>query len=193
MEFSIYVCMNLIKMSCWFNHHFGSLVHLPSSLWCIFSHAFPSKPRVCIGFQEMHLFHFLCVRTLHAPSLACCAGHTLATNKDILLFSTHNCCQGDTVWATAGTPRPNGLRSSLDLLPGRYPDMLASPTVSQWPKYLYYFSNFASGWPLPKLLPSSKVFYLNPQPLRDPSCYRAPNIPSQPTASMDPSYYRAWT
>jgi len=31
-DFSIYVCMNLIEMCCWFNHHFGLLVHLPSSL-----------------------------------------------------------------------------------------------------------------------------------------------------------------
>lgn len=32
MDISIYLCMNLIEMCCWFNDHFGSLVHLPSSL-----------------------------------------------------------------------------------------------------------------------------------------------------------------
>ena len=127
---SIYVCMNLVEMRCWFNHHFGSLVHLPSNLWCIFSHVFPSKPRVSTGFQGAHLFHFPCVRTLHAPYLDCCVSHTLATNKDILLSSMRNRSQGDTVWPTARTSTPNGLRSSWDFLLRRSSDMLASPAPS---------------------------------------------------------------
>jgi len=91
---------------------------------------FPFKPRVSIGFQGVHSFNFSCVRTLHVPSLACYAGHTLATNKDILLASTHNYGQGDTIRSTIGTATPNGLRSSWDFLPGRSPDMLAGPTPS---------------------------------------------------------------
>lgn len=121
---SIYVCVNLIDMCCWFNHHFGLLVHLASSLWCIFARVFPSKLCISTGFQGVHLFHFPCVRTIHAPSLACCAGHALATNKDILLASTHNHGQENIARPIIGTHTPNGLRSSWDFLPGRSPDML---------------------------------------------------------------------
>lgn len=71
-----------------------------------------------------------CVRTFHAPSLTCCKCHTLDTNKDISLISTHNHGQGDTVLPTARTPPPNSLRSSSDFLPGRSPNMLASPALS---------------------------------------------------------------
>ena len=117
-------------MRYWFNHHFGLLVHFPSSLWCIFARVFPSKLHVSIGFQGAHSFHLPCVRTLHAPSLACCARHTLATNKDILFGFVRNRGQGDTVWPTTWIPTPNGLRSSWDFLPGRSLDILAGPTPS---------------------------------------------------------------
>lgn len=111
---SMYVCMNLVEMCCWFNHHFGLLVHFPSILWCIFAHVLTSKLRVYTCFQGVHSFHLPCVRTLHAPSLACYAGHTLSTNKDILLASVRNCGQvimynpllgllQQTVWGLVGT------------------------------------------------------------------------------------------
>jgi len=117
-------------MCCWFNYHYGSLVSLTSSWWGIFAHLFPSNLHVSIGFQGVHLFHLPCVRTLHAPSLACRASHTLATNKEILLAFVCNRGQGDTVWPIARTPTPNGLRSSWDFLPRRSLDILAGPVPS---------------------------------------------------------------
>ena len=132
-------------MCCWFNHHFALLVHLPSSLWCIFSHVFPSKPHVSIGFQGAHSFHLPFVRTIHAPSLACYACYTLSTNKDISFASTCNHSQGDTIPPIAGTPTPNGLRSSWEFLLGRSPDMLVGPTLSTF--------IVLEGWPYEKLHP----------------------------------------
>jgi len=92
---------------------------------------FPSNPCAFIGFQGVHSPHFLCVRTVHSPSLDCCTCHTLATNKDILLVSAQDHSQGDIVGPTVRTPTTNGLRSSWDLLPGGSPDMLAglSPSI----------------------------------------------------------------
>ncbi len=78
----------------------------------------------------MHSFPISCVRTLHIPSLACFAGHTLTTNKEILLTSTCNHGQGYIVRPTVGTPPPNGFRSSWEFLLRRSPDMLAGPTLS---------------------------------------------------------------
>jgi len=75
---SIYVCMNLIVMCCWFNHHFGLLVSLPSSLWCIFARVFPSScvfPQVSRGcthspFRVLEPFmHLLWLTTLVTPLL----------------------------------------------------------------------------------------------------------------------------
>lgn len=117
-------------MCCWFNHQFVLLVHLPSSLWCIFTRVLPSKPCVSTSFQGAHPPHLPCVRTIHAPSLACYKSHTLSTNKDILLMSACNCSQVDTVWPSSGTPTPNGLRSSWDFLQRRSPDMLVGPVWS---------------------------------------------------------------
>jgi len=126
----IYVCMNLTVMCHWFNYHFGLLVNLPSSLWCIFSCVFPSKLCVYTSFQGTHSFHLRYVGTIHEPSLACCTCHTLSTNKDISLASSYKHDQDDTVQPTVGTPTPNGLRSSWDFLSQRSLDMLAGPTMS---------------------------------------------------------------
>lgn len=128
------VCMNLIEMCCWFNNHFGSSIHLPPNLWCIFVHVFPSNTCVSRGFQGAHLFHFPCVRTLHAPSLAWCAGHTLATNKDILLSFARNHVQGNTLQPTTGNPTPNGLRYIWYFLQGRSLDMLVG-SIPSTPSY----------------------------------------------------------
>ena len=122
--------MNLIETCCWFKHHFGLLAYCISSLWCIFTRVFPLNPCAFIGFQGAHSPHFPCVRTIHAPSLACYTCHTFATNSDILLVSVCNHGQGDIVQPSAGTPTPNSLRSSWDFLPGRSPDMLAGPARS---------------------------------------------------------------
>ena len=130
----------LLKCADWFNHHFGLLANLLSRLWFIFACVFPSKLRAIIGFQGAHSPHSPCVRTVHAHSLSCCSSHTLATNKDILLASTHNRGQGDIVWPIAGTPTPNGLRSCWDFLPGRSLDMLTSPTASTEGKVWYSLS-----------------------------------------------------
>jgi len=78
-----------------------------------------------------------CVITLHTPSLTCCACHTLATNKYILLTFACNSGRVDTVRPTARTVATNGLRSSWYFLPRRSPDMLAGPTLSIGPHYIY--------------------------------------------------------
>jgi len=46
----------------------------------------------------------VCVRTAHAPYLAYCNCHTLATNKEILLASMQNRVQGITIQPTTRTP-----------------------------------------------------------------------------------------
>ena len=120
--------MNIPKICCCFNHRFGLLANFLSSFWCIFARVFPSKLRVYTCFQGVHPFHLPCVRTIHAPSLAYCACHILATNKDILLTSMRNRSQGNTVLPLFGSPTPNDLRSSWDFLLGRSPNMLVGPT-----------------------------------------------------------------
>jgi len=85
---------------------------------------FPSDPRAITGFQGVHSSHFLCVKTVHAPSLTCFSYHTLATNRDILPASMRNHGQGDTVQPIARTPTPNNMRSNWDLLLGRSPEMM---------------------------------------------------------------------
>lgn len=120
----------LLKCVDWFNHHFWLLSNFLSSLWCIFANVFPSKPYIITGFQGAHSPHSPCVRTVHGTSLSCHNCNTLATNMDILLSSVRNCGQGNTIWPTAGTPTPNGLRSTWDFLLGRSPNMLVGPTLS---------------------------------------------------------------
>ena len=129
-SYFMYMRMNLTKISCWFNHHFGLLAYLPSILRCIFSRVFPFWLYAFTCFQGAHSPHPPCVRTAHEPSLNCCMCHTLATNKDILLASMKNCGQGDTIQPTIGTPRPNGLRSSWDFLPGRSREMFVGLALS---------------------------------------------------------------
>ena len=57
-------------------------------------------------------------------SLDSLQGHTLASNKVIILTSTHYINQGNNVLLSVGTPTPNSLRSSWDFLPRRSIDML---------------------------------------------------------------------
>lgn len=117
-------------MCCWFKHHFRLLAHLLFISWCILARVFPSKLHDFVSFKGEHVPHFPCVRTIHAPSFACCICHTVSTNKDILLAFVRNCSQGNTIRPTAATPTTNGMRSSWDLLPGRSPDTLAGPSPS---------------------------------------------------------------
>ena len=115
----------LLQMCCWFNHHFGFLAYILSSLWCIFTHVFPSQLSTNTGCQGAHSSQPTCVRTFHSPSLTHYSGHTLATNRVILLASVRHRGQGITIRPTAGTPTPNSLRSNWDFLPRRSPHMLA--------------------------------------------------------------------
>jgi len=117
-------------MCCLFNYHFGLLVHLPPSLWCIFARVFSLKLHVYTNFEGVHSFHLQCVRTNHAPSLSFYACHTLAAHKDISLSSVHNRGQHDTTRPIVWIPTANDLMSNWDFLPGRSPDMLAGPTLS---------------------------------------------------------------
>lgn len=104
-----------------FNHHFGFSGYLLSSLWCIFTHVFPSHLSTITGYQGVHSSQTTCVRTSHAPFLTHYSGHMLATDKVILLSSMQNHGPGITIRPTTRTPTPNGLRSNWNLLPGRSP------------------------------------------------------------------------
>lgn len=97
-------------------------------------------------FQAAYYFRIL-RGTLHFPlhvleppciSLESLQGHTLAPDKVITFTSAHYRSQGITLLPIAGTPTPNGLRSSSDFLPGRSPNMLAGPTLSTGPLFLIY-------------------------------------------------------
>jgi len=57
-------------------------------------------------------------------------GNTLSSDKDITLTSVCYHSQGIALLSTAGTPTPNGLRSSWGLQPRRSPDVLVAPTPS---------------------------------------------------------------
>lgn len=63
-------------------------------------------------------------------SLDSLQGHTLSFDKYVTLTYMHYHNQGIALLPTAGTPTPNSLRSSWDLLPGRSTNMLASSTLS---------------------------------------------------------------
>ncbi len=120
-EYYVWVCKNISKMCCWFDHRIGFPANLLSSLWCIFASVFPSHPSTITGCQGAHSSQPTCVRTYHAPSLTHRSYHTHNTNKGILLASVQNCGQGITIRPTTRTTTPNGLRSNLEFLPGRSP------------------------------------------------------------------------
>jgi len=70
------------------------------------------------------------VRTSPCISLDTLQGHTLSSNKDILLTYARYRTQGITLLPTARTPTPNGMRCSWDFLLGRSHNMLVGPTLS---------------------------------------------------------------
>lgn len=98
----------------WFNHHFGLLVHLTSSLWCIFSHVFPSNscvstcfqgcihPTFCVLGPFMELPWLATHGTPLLPTRACylplCATAVKVIPYDPLLGLVHQ-----TVWGLVGT------------------------------------------------------------------------------------------
>jgi len=63
-------------------------------------------------------------------SLEFLQGNTLAFDKDIKLTSACYRSQGIALLPTSGTPTPNGLRSSWELLLRRSSDMLVGPSIS---------------------------------------------------------------
>lgn len=132
MDYSVWVCMNISKMCCWFKNHFGFPYHSLPSLWCIFARVFPSRPSTITCFQGAHSSQAPCVRISHAPSLTHYSCHILATNKVILVGSMKNHDQGISIGPTVKTPTPNSLRSNWDFLLGRSPDMLAGLVLSTY-------------------------------------------------------------
>ncbi len=87
----------------------------------------PFQPRT-----HLHIPRLWNVGTSHTNSLTHYIIHTLATDRVILLASVWNHGQGITLWSTAGTPTPNGLRSNWDFLPGRSPwHVGGSNTINQ--------------------------------------------------------------
>ena len=76
--------------------------------------------------------HFLSPRVSKPPciSLDLLQGHTLASNKVIILTYARYHSQGITILPTAMIPTPSSLRYSLDFLLNKSPDMLVDPTLS---------------------------------------------------------------
>jgi len=148
-------------MCCWFNHHFGLSTALLSILWYIFARVFPSQLSSDTSCQGAHSSHPLCVGTSHAPSLTHYSGHTLATDRVILLASMRHCGEGITLRPTIGTPTLNDLRSTWDFLPGRSPwHVGGSSTVNTFLQgYLEetfsFFSYRFSSW----IIFSSSIFW----------------------------------
>jgi len=118
MDYSVCLCLNLIEACGWYNP--SILIANYPTFYLVMS--FIS----CVPFQDA-CYHRLLRGTLFSPSvcwnlsytfLDLLQGHTLDSNKDILLTSTRNHSQGNTVLPTAQTPTPNGLRSSWEFIPG---------------------------------------------------------------------------
>jgi len=98
----------LLKSCCWFN----------PSLWIVDYFAF----QLVCSFQVAYYYRLLRdtlpfpLYALEPPciSLDSLQGHTLFSDKDITLTSMRYHSQGIALLPTAGTPTPNGLRSSWD-------------------------------------------------------------------------------
>lgn len=132
MDYSVCVCMNPIELCCSYNPSHWIVVYPTFYLVISFSS--------CVPFQ-VACYHKLLRGALFSPfvcySLSCTfldllQGHTLASNKEILLSFACNHSEGDTVLPTAGTSSPNSLRSSWDFLSGRYLDMLVGQTCQHF-------------------------------------------------------------
>lgn len=111
-------------------HHFGLFNILLSILWCHSARVFLSSYALLQASKGHTYFSLPCVRTSPCISPDLLQGHTLASNKYILLTSTHYRSKGINLLPTSGTPTPNGLRLSWDFLSRRSLDILVGPTPS---------------------------------------------------------------
>ena len=118
-DWSMSVVHVILPCMMWLPHPSGTalpkVVH--ALLCCVFLAEFGLIPfNLELTFTS---FPLQSVRTSHTPSLTHRITHTLAIDKVILLASVRHHGQGITLWPTARTPMPNGMRSNWDFLLGR--------------------------------------------------------------------------